>query len=187
MGNVFKGIWDKLKTKKDSRILILGLDGAGKTSVLYGVKLGHAVMTIPTLGFNMEQVEHGNISFTICDVGGQEKIRALWRHYYAGSSAVVFVVDSSDQDRLDDEYGFRNNVKTELDKVLEADELKDAALLVLANKQDLPHAMSTEHLVERLKLDELHDRPWMVQPCCAVTGEGLHEGFDWLADTLLSK
>ena len=71
-----------LKMKKDMRILMVGLDAAGKTTILYKLKLGEVVTTIPTIGFNVETVEYKNISFTVWDVGGQDKIRNLWRHYY---------------------------------------------------------------------------------------------------------
>ena len=72
------------KLKRDVRILMVGLDAAGKTTILYKLKLGENINTIPTIGFNVEQVVYKNISFTMWDVGGQDKIRALWRHYYSG-------------------------------------------------------------------------------------------------------
>ena len=122
--------------KKDMRILMVGLDAAGKTTILYKLKLGEVVTTIPTIGFNVETVEYKNISFTVWDVGGQDKIRNLWRHYYQNTQGLIFVVDSNDKARIDD-------AKTELHKMLQEEELKDADLLVFANKQDLPHAGSS--------------------------------------------
>eukprot|EP01084_Bolivina_argentea_P177274 306591_1 len=79
----------KFKGKKDYRILMVGLDAAGKTTILYKLKLGDVVTTIPTIGFNVETVEYKNINFTVWDVGGQDKIRPLWKHYYKGSQAVI--------------------------------------------------------------------------------------------------
>merc|ERR1712151_1394004 len=107
----------------------------GKTTVLYNLKLGEAVTTCPTIGFNVETLEYKNISFTVWDIGGQDKIRPLWRYYYHGTDGAIFIVDSSDRDRIQD-------AKQEQFKMLEDDELNGAALLVLANKQDLPGAMS---------------------------------------------
>merc|ERR1712007_265299 len=122
--------------KRDMRILMVGLDAAGKTTILYKLKLGEVVTTIPTIGFNVEAVVYRNINFTVWDIGGQDKIRKLWRHYYQGTQGVIFVIDSSDRDRIDD-------AREELDMMLREDEMRDAVLLVLANKQDLPGAMSS--------------------------------------------
>merc|ERR1712126_464283 len=74
------------------RILMVGLDAAGKTTILYKLKLGEIVTTIPTIGFNVETVEYKNISFTVWDVGGQDKIRPLWRHYFQNTDGLIFVV-----------------------------------------------------------------------------------------------
>merc|ERR1712060_489310 len=147
--------------------------------ILYKLKLGEVVMTIPTIGFNVETVEYRNISFQVWDIGGQDKIRKLWRHYYLGTDGVIFVVDSSDRDRIED-------AREELTKMLSEKEMRDAALLVLANKQDLPHAMSTSEVSEKLGLQDLRRRQWFVQSACATTGDGLFEGLDWLCRTLSS-
>ncbi len=80
--------------------LIVGLDAAGKTTILYKLKLGEIVTTIPTIGFNVETVEYKNISFTVWDVGGQDKIRPLWRHYFQNTQGLIFVVDSNDRERV---------------------------------------------------------------------------------------
>merc|ERR1711979_78875 len=105
------------------RILMVGLDAAGKTTILYKLKLGEVVTTIPTIGFNVETVEYKNISFTVWDIGGQTKIRPLWRHYYQGTKGVIFIVDSSDRDRIED-------AREELTKMLGEPELQDAVVLV---------------------------------------------------------
>ena len=87
--------------KKEVKILMLGLDAAGKTTILYQLKMGETVKTIPTLGFNVETIKHKNFNFTIWDVGGQDKIRVLWKHYYQNTDGLIFVVDSNDQDRIE--------------------------------------------------------------------------------------
>ena len=79
---------------------IVGLDAAGKTTILYKLKLGEIVTTIPTIGFNVETVEYKNICFTVWDVGGQDKIRPLWRHYFQNTQGLIFVVDSNDRERI---------------------------------------------------------------------------------------
>eukprot|EP00493_Phyllostaurus_siculus_P011173 UN11330 len=105
MGAFIAKVWDKFAGPTESRILMVGLDAAGKTTILYKLKLGEVVNTIPTIGFNVETVTYKNIKFTVWDVGGQDKIRPLWRHYYTGTNGIIFVVDSNDQERMDDESG----------------------------------------------------------------------------------
>merc|ERR1719355_237465 len=110
-------------SKKEMRILMVGLDAAGKTTILYKLKLGEVVTTIPTIGFNVETVEYKNINFTVWDVGGQDKIRKLWRHYYQDTQGLIFVVDSSDRDRIED-------AREELHKMLREEEMREAKVLV---------------------------------------------------------
>merc|ERR1712130_733462 len=180
MGNVFANLFRNLFGKKEMRILMVGLDAAGKTTILYKLKLGEVVTTIPTIGFNVETVEYKNISFTVWDVGGQDKIRPLWRHYYQNTQGLIFVVDSNDRDRIED-------AKEELNKMLNEDEMRDAVLLVFANKQDLPNAMTAAEVTEKLGLHSLRNRQWYIQSACATTGDGLYEGLDWLSRTLSNK
>jgi len=187
MGGFFAKVLEKLVGKKEMRILMVGLDAAGKTTILYKLKLGEVVTTIPTIGFNVETVEYKSISFTVWDVGGQDKIRPLWRHYYQNTQGIIFVVDSNDRERIDDSAGSENTAKEELHRMLAEDELRDAVLLVFANKQDLPNAMSVNEITERLGLNSLRNRKWYIQATCATTGDGLYEGLDWLSNTLNKK
>eukprot|EP01117_Protostelium_nocturnum_P003918 TRINITY_DN1518_c0_g1_i1.p1 TRINITY_DN1518_c0_g1~~TRINITY_DN1518_c0_g1_i1.p1 ORF type:complete len:175 (+),score=57.09 TRINITY_DN1518_c0_g1_i1:139-663(+) len=163
--------------KKDIRLLVLGLDAAGKTTLLYRLKLGETVCTIPTIGFNVETVEYNNLNFTMWDVGGQEKIRSLWRYYYQNTHGMIYVVDSNDHERFEE-------AREVLHHMMNEDELRDAAVLVLANKQDLPNAASTAQLADKLGLDQMRGKKWNIQGTCATTGKGLHEGMDWLAKTI---
>ncbi|KAJ4137989.1 Arf GTPase arf1 [Fusarium oxysporum] len=126
------------------RILMVGLDGAGKTTVLYKLKLGEVITTIPTIGFNVETVQYKNISFTVWDVGGQDRIRSLWRHYYRNTEGVIFVVDSNDRSRI-------GEAREVMQRMLNEDELRNAAWLVFANKQDLPEAMSAAEITEKTR------------------------------------
>ena len=146
-------IWSKLFGKKDMRILMVGLDAAGKTTILYKLKLGEVITTIPTIGFNVETVEYSNIRFTVWDVGGQEKIRLLWQYYFQNTQGIIFVVDSNDRERVDD-------AKDELQRMLQEDELRDAILLIFVNKIDLPNAMTTAEVVDKLGLHLLKRRTW---------------------------
>ncbi|OQE41407.1 hypothetical protein PENCOP_c005G06886 [Penicillium coprophilum] len=177
MGITFSRLFDRLWGRKEMRILMVGLDAAGKTTILYKLKLGEIVTTIPTIGFNVETVEYKNIQFTVWDVGGQDKIRPLWRHYFQNTQGIIFVVDSNDRDRIVE-------AREELQRMLNEDELRDAMLLVFANKQDLPNAMSPAEITQQLGLQSLTRRAWFIQSTCATTGDGLYEGLEWLADAL---
>ncbi|RKO91173.1 ADP-ribosylation factor [Blyttiomyces helicus] len=173
ISSLFQGIWGK----KEVRILMVGLDAAGKTTVLYKLKLGEIVTTIPTIGFNVENVEFKNIRFTVWDIGGQDKIRPLWRHYFQNTQGIIFVVDSNDQDRIGEAHD-------ELQRMLNEDELRNALLLVFANKQDLPSAMSASEMTDKLGLQSLRPRGWYIQATSATTGDGLYEGLEWLSTNL---
>jgi ADP-ribosylation factor protein 1 len=140
-------------------------------------QFGENVTTIPTIGFNVENVQYKNISFTVFDVGGQDKIRSLWRHYYQGTDGLIFVVDSNDEDRF--ELAAR-----ELHGLLSCDEMRDAKVLVFANKQDLPGSVSAPEVADKLKLRSLRRHDWYIQPCSATEGTGIYEGLDWLAGAI---
>ncbi|XP_029450322.1 ADP-ribosylation factor-like [Rhinatrema bivittatum] len=160
----------------NARILLLGLDAAGKTTIIYKLKLNETVTTIPTIGFNVETVEPiKNVTFTVWDVGGQQKIRILWKHYFTNTDGLVFVVDSADSERFIE-------AKSELKAILDNDEMKGVPYVVLANKQDLPGARSPHELVEELGLSKLRGHEWHVQGCCATNGDGLVEGMEKLSE-----
>ncbi|KAB5555985.1 hypothetical protein DKX38_006894 [Salix brachista] len=180
MGLTFTRLFSRLFAKKEMRILMVGLDAAGKTTILYKLKLGEIVTTIPTIGFNVETVEYKNISFTVWDVGGQDKIRPLWRFYFQNTQGLIFVVDSNDRDRVVE-------ARDELHRMLNEDELRDAVLLVFANKQDLPNAMNAAEITDKLGLHSLRQRHWYIQSTCATSGEGLYEGLDWLSNNIANK
>eukprot|EP00173_Palmaria_palmata_P003456 Plantae.Rhodophyta-Palmaria_palmata.ctg3617.p1 GENE.Plantae.Rhodophyta-Palmaria_palmata.ctg3617~~Plantae.Rhodophyta-Palmaria_palmata.ctg3617.p1 ORF type:complete len:181 (+),score=37.04 Plantae.Rhodophyta-Palmaria_palmata.ctg3617:187-729(+) len=177
MGLTLSKIFSNIMGKKDVRILMVGLDAAGKTTILYKLKLGEVVTTIPTIGFNVETVDYRNVTFTVWDVGGQDKIRPLWRHYFANTQGLIYVVDSNDRDRIIE-------AKEELNKMVGEEELRNATVLVFANKQDLPNAMPVADLTNELGLPQMTNRKWFVQACCATNGTGLYEGLDWLTENL---
>jgi Arf/Sar family protein len=182
MGNVLSW-FDSLFQRKNATILMVGLDAAGKTTILMKLKLNETKDTVPTIGFNVETVEYKNVKFHVWDVGGQEKLRQLWKHYYDGANAIIYVIDSNDRDRM-------AVAKGELDRLLRDPMLAGSTLLVLCNKQDLPNRLSPPQIVDILGLKTEPDltagRKWFVQGCCAHTGDGLFEGLDWLCGHLPS-
>ena len=151
MGFLFSKIWTSLISKINVRILMVGLDAAGKTSVLYQLKMSELVKTIPTIGFNVETLDYKGLTFTIWDVGGQDKIRMLWKHYYQNTDGIIFVVDSNDKERI--------KLSEEVLKLTLAEEdLKNSALLVMANKQDLSGALSPNEVTHQLGMNEIKGR-----------------------------
>eukprot|EP00111_Clytia_hemisphaerica_P005459 TCONS_00015807-protein len=175
MGNTITNFFKNLFGKMDCRILMVGLDAAGKTTILYYFKLGgELVHTLPTIGFNVETVHYKNLEFTVWDIGGQDRIRALWRLYYQETEGIIFVVDSHDRERI-------REARFELFKLLKEDDLQEAVLLVYANKQDLPGAMSTTEITDKLGLLSLRNRNWYIQATSAVKGDGLYAGMEWMS------
>lgn len=132
------------------------------------------------IGFNVETVTYKNIKFQVWDLGGQTSIRPYWRCYYPNTQAIIYVVDSCDADRLP-------TSREEFHAILEEEELKDAAILVYANKQDLPGALSDSAVAEGLGLSSIKNRDWSIFKTSAIKGEGLFEGLDWLSNTIKSK
>ena len=178
MGNFITNVWSKLFAMEDMRILMVGLDAAGKTTILYKLKLGELVTPIPTIGFNVEEVNYKNINFTMWDVGGQKKLREMWRFYYENTQAVIFVVDSADHQRVEHE------AKEELHNLMNQEELKDCVFLIYANKQDFAGALNPGQLAEKLGLNQMRGKKWYVQSAIATRGDGLYEGLDWLSDNI---
>ena len=139
------------------------------------------VSTIPTIGFNVETLEYKNLKFTVFDVGGQDKIRPLWKHYYEKADAIIFVVDSADLGRIDQD---EKSARAELKRVVDDPMQREKPLLVWAHKQDLSSALSISELTRRLGLESMRTREWFVQSAVATEAQGLYEGLDWLSQTL---
>lgn len=210
---------------------MLGLDAAGKTTILYKLHIGEVLSTVPTLGtpdlhplarvvdtrarsrttgteprgfallprprpsshvsspparpspvstgFNVEKVQYKNVMFTVWDVGGQEKLRPLWRHYFNNTDGLIYVVDSLDKDRID-------RAATEFHSIINDPFMRNSAILVFANKQDMKNCMSAAEVAEALGMHTLKGRRWHVQSAVATQGLGLYEGLDWLSSTLKS-
>ncbi|OBT64425.1 ADP-ribosylation factor 6 [Pseudogymnoascus sp. 23342-1-I1] len=178
MGGQFSKMLGKIFGSKEMRLLMLGLDAAGKTTILYKLKLNQDVTTIPTVGFNVETVTYKNVKFNVWDVGGQDKIRPLWRHYYSGTQGLIFVVDSSDHERIIE-------ARQELHRIADDREMNESLLLIFANKQDIKGALSPQEVTDALDLKNLKQKKtWFVVPSCATTGEGLLEGLSWLANNM---
>lgn len=146
--------------------------------------------TVPTIGFNCEKIKgtlgrSKGVNFLMWDVGGQEKLRPLWKSYTRCTDGIVFVVDSVDMERMEE-------AKMELLKTAKSPDNSGVPILVLANKQDLPGAKDSKQLEKLLGLHELMTGPGSqhlsyIQAACAITGDGLHEGLDALYNMILKR
>ena len=164
--------------KKEIKILLLGLDNAGKTTMLKSL-LGETVKNLPpTKGFNFQKINYKNTDFKIWDLGGQKSIRKFWDNYYEQQNdALIYVSDTS---RLE-ESG------KELYLILQQPELSNLPLLIFANKQDLNSSLGAEEILDQLNLNRIIDRNWTIVASSSITKQGLTIGLDWLIKCLFRK
>ncbi|KAI0289508.1 GTP-binding protein [Russula brevipes] len=166
--------------EKEMRLLFLGLDNGGKTTILKKLNGEDIVDVSPTLGFNIKTFVHGRYTLNIWDVGGQRTLRPYWRNYFEQTDALVWVVDSGDRLRLAD-------CREELHSLLLEDRLAGASLLVLANKQDIEGSMTDKEIEQALDLAAIKSHQWSIIPCSAVTGHNLLEGLNWVVGEVASR
>tara|TARA_Y100000817_G_scaffold127142_1_gene99692 strand:+ start:2861 stop:3394 length:534 start_codon:yes stop_codon:yes gene_type:complete len=177
MGGIFSALHAFAFGNKTAQILILGLDASGKTTIINRIKTGTNCITVPTIGFNTEKFIYGSLTFSAFDLGGQDSIRKLWHHYFNGTDALVFVIDSADKNRFP-------LVSKELNNLLTNPMIRDIPILLFANKQDLPNAATTSDIASTLNLYAIKDRPWKIAESIGTTGVGINEGFEWLSKTV---
>ncbi|KAF7085402.1 hypothetical protein CFC21_088839 [Triticum aestivum] len=156
MGQAFRKLFDAFFGNSEMRVVMLGLDAAGKTTILYKLHIGEVLSTVPTIGFNVEKVQYKNVLFTVWDVGGQEKLRPLWRHYFNNTDGLIYVVDSLDRERI-------GKAKAEFQTIINDPFMLNSVILVFANKQDMKGAMTPMEVCEGLGLYDLKNRVWHIQ------------------------
>nr|XP_020488287.1 ADP-ribosylation factor-like protein 5C [Labrus bergylta] len=165
---------------REHKVVVVGLDNAGKTTILYQFLTKEAVHTSPTIGSNVEEIIVSNTHFLVWDIGGQDSLRASWYSYYFNTEIVILVVDSTDRERL-------TATKDELHRMLSHEDLQNAAVLILANKQDVKGSMTASEISQFLTLDSITTHSWHVQACCALTGEGLPASLDWMKSRVVAN
>nr|QXF29024.1 Arl6 [Vischeria sp. CAUP Q 202] len=173
-------------TKHEVGIVIVGLDNSGKTTLINQIKpkqkggpsAAGVVETTPTVGFQMEQFTRNNIRFTVFDMSGQSRYRNLWEVYYTDVQAIIFVLDSTDRLRM-------CVAKDELEMLLQHASVRGRSIPILffANKMDLPGSMSEVECMDALELAKVQ-APWHITASNALTGDGVDDGIDWLAERL---
>ena len=166
-----------------TQIAMIGLDTSGKTTALYRLKFDQYTYASPTVGFNCEKIKltsgtaKGSV-YTIWDVGGQDKTRPLWRSYTRKADGLIFVVDSTDKERMEE-------AKIELTKLIRSPDNPGLPVVVLANKQDLPESLPASEVEKLLALHELPPgHHWHLEPTCAITGEGLEEAIEKMCELI---
>ncbi len=165
------------KTSKELRILLLGLDNAGKTSILKKLSEEEISHIMPTQGFNLKCLSQEGFKLNVWDIGGQKAIRPYWKNYYENTDALIYVIDSADRRRMEE-------TGVELNGLIEEEKLAGIPVLILANKQDLITSMAPKEISEALHLHNIRDRQWQIQACSAKSGAGLQEGVEWVLKTV---
>ena len=182
MGGLFTSFISLFKTKKELRFLMVGLDRAGKSTIVATMQIGKPVPAPvkPTIGFNLEEITFQSLKLKVWDISGQERYRALWKHYYEGSNGIVFVIDCTDKERI-------GEVRDEFHRVLIEQDLSYVRILVFANKQDLPDAMNGKEIKAALGLGPEYESKVKIQESSAKNNTGLIEGFTWLVNEIETK
>lgn len=165
------------QSDQEARLLVLGLDNSGKTTILKKLSDEDITHIMPTQGFNIKSLMRDGFKLNVWDIGGQKSIRPYWRNYYDQTDALIYVIDSADRRRMDE-------AGVELTQLLDEERLSHVPLLVMANKQDLLNALSEEEISVELGLNELRDRIWQILPCSAKTGDGLQEAMEWIVEQI---
>ncbi|OQD79897.1 hypothetical protein PENANT_c042G08353 [Penicillium antarcticum] len=158
---------------KEMRILMLGLDNAGKTTIVKRIMNEDVTTVSPTLGFIIKTIDFMGYKLNIWDVGGQKTLRSYWKNYFEKTDTLVWVVDATDRLRV-------NDCRQELAGLLLEERLTGASLLVFLNKTDVEHCMDEQEVRERLDLDSIKTHKWTILPCSAMTGTNLTEGLEWV-------
>lgn len=169
------------KDEKEARILMLGLDNGGKTTILKRMSEEDITHIMPTQGFNIKSLVQEGFKLNVWDIGGQKTIRPYWSNYFESSDALVYVVDSSDARRFEESAG-------ELRELMAEDKLAGIPLLIMANKQDLMQAVEVDEMMKTIMPEgSVKDRVFNVQACSAKEGTGLKEGMEWLVSNMEKK
>jgi ADP-ribosylation factor-like protein 3 len=166
-----------LQSDQEARLLVLGLDNSGKTTILKKLSDEDITHIMPTQGFNIKSLMHDGFKLNVWDIGGQKSIRPYWRNYFDQTDALIYVIDSADRRRMEE-------TSVELQSLLDEERLAHVPVLIMANKQDLLSALSPAEITTELGLNDIRERTWQILPCSAKTGEGLPESMEWIVDQI---
>lgn len=177
MGLFYSTTYIKWYKNRETKLLMIGLDMSGKTTILNSLKLQKYIKTVGYIGCNVEVVENNGFNLYCWDVGGEEMTYSWNNQYYQNTQVLIFVVDCNNVYRIDE-------ARNILHDLLEREELEDTVLLIMANKLNLENSISTEQLENRLKLKFIRNHKYHIQRINALNGDGIYEGFDWLGEQI---
>eukprot|EP01101_Sappina_pedata_P008845 TRINITY_DN4990_c0_g1_i1.p1 TRINITY_DN4990_c0_g1~~TRINITY_DN4990_c0_g1_i1.p1 ORF type:complete len:184 (-),score=89.35 TRINITY_DN4990_c0_g1_i1:78-629(-) len=161
--------------QKEMELTLVGLQNSGKTSIVNVIATGNFENQIPTVGFNTKKVQKGNVTIKLWDIGGQPKFRSMWERYCRGVNAIVYVVDAADHEKFD-------VAKKELHELLSKPPLASIPLLVLGNKKDLPEAIDSQELIEKLDLQSITGRKVCCYSVSAKNQTNIDKTLEWLTE-----
>eukprot|EP01039_Chlorochromonas_danica_P002313 gene2313-2534_t len=164
----------------EARIIVLGLDNAGKSTILARLSEEEITTIRPTHGFVVKSLKHENIRLNVWDVGGQKSVRPFWRNYFNDTDGLIYVIDSSDRHRMEE-------TGVELQYLLEEAALHGIPMIIFANKQDLLNALAPSEITQGLNLYSIRDRPWQIVGCSAKDNTGIKEGLDFLGKEIAQR
>ena len=165
------------KLKPEPNILILGLDNAGKTTLLKYLTNEDNKNTKPDSGLNAKSIQCGTIKLNVYDLGGQKAIREYWKYYYDQVDALIYVVDSSDEERI-------GECNESFKSILKDEKLTNVPVLAYGNKADLTNCLGPDEIIEKLEMNDITGRDWSLYACSALTGEGVKDGIKWILERL---
>ena len=178
------GLFDLLKDykglKKDPNLIILGLDNAGKTTILYYLTEEKNTEIKPTKGTNTKTIIQDEYKISLCDIGGHKDIRQFWPNFFNNCDGIIYVIDASDETRIDE-------VNDELTSLIKDEKLSQLPLLIFANKSELDNVLEADEIISKLDLENVTDRDWLLYASSALSGFGIMEGFIWLMNKISSK
>ncbi len=174
MGSLLSSLFEQF-FNKNLELVVVGLENAGKTTLLNVLANGESIETAPTIGLNVKIVQHGSVSLKCWDLGGQSQYREEWGRYTKGCDVIVYVVDTNASERIEE-------ARFELHRLLEERELSTTPILVAANKVDLEPHLSESEVIRELNLDYIVDNPWVVIPISALRKQNIDKILTWLTN-----
>ena len=176
MGSFFSSIYEMFSDYKNIKIVFLGLPNAGKTTILYLLKIGEVIKSIPTISFNKEEIKDKNVRFEAWDLAGSDNSINYWKYYIQGANAIIYVVDASDE---------KKHLKSKeiLHSTLKIMESEEVIIAILSNKHDLVGCVKYPEFVKNFELNKIKKK-WQVFETNKDDTEGYFEAMQWIKENI---
>lgn len=178
MGETISKVLQKMSSSNPKRLIMAGLDAAGKTTILNKLDLSEVISSVLKIGYLCGKAENSRLSIAMWDLVLSND-RPLYDRFYEDAEGIIFVVDSNDRIKI-------NRAREDLQKLIYNEKLRNLPLLVYANKHDFISAMSIGEIADKLGIQNI-DKSIYIQGCCAINGYGLFEGLEWILKTIQDK